>query len=214
MAQGRDQVGNQTKAGNQSDNKSGEDGLIAMTFFDLNKIFGAVLGTCLVLLVLNMVAHALFAPHLPSPPGYVIALPEKAGEAPAAAAKPEEVAPIAVRLASADVQRGQAVAKQCAACHTFEKGGPNRVGPNLFGILNRPKGEVAGFNYSAAMKGKGGNWSYEDLDHFLAGPKSFVPGTNMSFAGLPKAAQRADMIMYLRSLADNPAPLPTQAKAQ
>lgn len=184
-----------------------------MTFFELNKFVGAVLGTCLVLLSLNMVARALFSPQIPEQPGYVIAIPDKDRTAPAAAA-PEAEEPLPVRLAKADAGRGQTVAKQCAACHTFESGGPNRVGPNLYGIVNRAKASHEGFNYSAAMKGKGGSWSYEDLDQFLASPKSFVPGTNMSFAGLSKATQRADMIMYLRSLADNPAPLPAAAEAK
>jgi len=184
-----------------------------MDSFELNKIAGAVLGTCLFVLLLNMAANATFTPQKPAKPGYEIALPEQATGS-ETAAKPEAVEPIAVRLASADAQRGQAVIKQCASCHTFEKGGPNRVGPNLYGILNRAKGSVAGFNYSAAMKGKGGEWTYEDLDHFISAPKGYVAGTTMSFAGIAKPSQRADLIAYLRTLADNPAPLPAAAKAQ
>ncbi len=90
-----------------------------------------------------------------------------------------------MRLASADAAKGQAAAKKCMACHSFEKGGPNKVGPDLYGVVERPKGSHEGFNYSAAMKAKGGNWTYEDLDHFIHGPKAFVPGTIMAFAGVP-----------------------------
>jgi cytochrome c len=182
-----------------------------MDSFELNKILGAVLGTCLVLLSLNIAAGALFAPHVPAKPGFEIAVPDQPGAA--AAAKPEPAEPIAVRLASADVKRGETAAKQCASCHTFEKGGPNRVGPNLYGIVNRAKAAVAGFNYSAAMKAKGGEWTYENLDQFLAAPKAYVPGTSMSYAGLARGGQRADLIAYLRSLADTPAPLPQAAEA-
>jgi cytochrome c len=182
-----------------------------MDSFELNKIMGAVLGTCLVLLSLNIAAGAIFAPHKPAKPGFEIAVPEQAGAE--TAAKPEPAEPIAVRLASSDPKRGEAAAKQCASCHTFDKGGPNRVGPNLYGIVNRAKAAVAGFNYSAAMKGKGGEWTYENLDQFLAAPKAYVPGTSMSYAGLARATQRADLINYLHTLADNPAPLPQAAQA-
>ena len=182
-----------------------------MDSFELNKILGAVLATCLGVLSLNIAAGAIFTPPKLAKPGYDIAVPEQSagGEV----AKPEPAEPIAVRLASSDPKKGEAAAKQCAACHTFDKGGPNRVGPNLYGIVDRPKAAVAGFNYSAAMKAKGGNWTYDDLDVYLANPKAFVPGTNMSYAGLRRGGQRADLINYLHTLADSPVPLPKAAEA-
>ncbi len=94
------------------------------------------------------------------------------------------------------------------ACHSFEKGGPNKVGPDLYGVVERPKGSHEGFNYSAAMKAKGGNWTYEDLDHFIHGPKAFVQGTIMAFAGVPSGAERADILAYLRTLSDKPVDFP------
>ncbi len=183
-----------------------------MDSFELNKIMGAVLGCCLVLLSLNITANAIFAPHKPAKPGYDIVVQQAAPAGkPGAPAAPEE--PIAKLFASADVGRGEASAKKCVACHTFGKGEPNRVGPNLYGVVGRAKASVPGFNYSAAMKAKGGNWTIDDLNAYLLNPKAMVPGTNMTFAGIPRANERADLLTYMNSKADNPAPLPKAADA-
>jgi cytochrome c len=182
-----------------------------MDSFELNKILGAILGTCLVLLVTSFASGAIFSPKMPEKPGYEIAVKEAPeGGAKEAAAAPSE--PIEKLLQTASVEKGAAAAKKCAACHTFEKGGPNRVGPNLFGIVERARATEAGFNYSAAMKAKGGKWSYDDLNKFISNPKGFVPGTAMGFAGIQKDSERADVIDYLHTLADSPVPLPTAAK--
>ena len=184
-----------------------------MNSFELNKILGAILGTCLILLALNIGAGAIFAPEKPSKPGYNIAVKEKGeGEKAGAAKEPEQ--PIETLLAKASVEKGQATARQCQACHTFDKGGPNRVGPNLYNIVGSPRGEArGGFNFSAAMKGKGGNWTFEELNKFLANPRGYIPGTAMTFAGLSRPEQRADVIDYLHTLSDNPVPLPKAADA-
>jgi cytochrome c len=182
-----------------------------MNSFELNKILGAILGTCLILLALNIGAGAIFAPEKPSKPGYNIAVKEQ-GEGEKAGPAKEAEQPIETLLAKASVEKGQATAKQCQACHTFDKGGPNRVGPNLWNVVNRPRASEAGFNYSAAMKGKGGNWSFDELNKFLANPRGYIPGTAMTFAGLSRPEQRADVIDFLHTLADNPVALPKAAE--
>jgi cytochrome c len=177
-----------------------------MNSFELNKILGAILGTCLITLALNIGAGAIFAPEKPAKPGYMIAVKTVAGGQKEAA--PKET-PLPVRLAKASLEKGQSVAKQCQACHTFEKGGPNRVGPNLYGIVGDERGKNrGGFNFSAAMKGKGGKWTFEELDKFIADPRGYIPGTAMTFAGVKNEQQRADVIDYLHTLSDSPLPLP------
>ncbi|WP_027039613.1 c-type cytochrome [Mesorhizobium ciceri] len=182
---------------------------------EVNKLLAGLLGTVFVVFSVGLVSDALFASPAPEKPGFAIeaAEPAEGGPAaPAAAAKP-----IADLLATANVEQGAAVFKKCQACHSGEKGGPNKVGPDLWDLIDRPVAEHEGFAYSAGMKefSKGGaeKWTYDNLNHFITSPKKFVKGTAMGFAGLPKDEDRANVIAYLRTLSDNPKPLPAPGAA-
>ena len=175
--------------------------------FEMNKVLGAIIGTCLFTLSLNIVSGGIFTPKKPAKPGYDIAVTETAPGTAAAATVPDE--PIEKLLASANLEKGATAAKKCLACHDFAKGGPNKVGPNLWGILDRDKGAVSGFAYSTNFKKMmQGHWTIDDLSKYLLNPKAMVPGTSMAFIGLNKGSERADVIAYLNSLSDSPKPLP------
>jgi cytochrome c len=184
-----------------------------MNAFEFNKIAGILLGTVLFALGLGYFADAVFSkPHSENPGWVPDAMKQAAAPAGhgAAAGKAEEPkdAPIAERLASADPAKGEATFKKnCASCHTTESGGANKVGPNLHGAVMRKLG-AASFGYSEALKAKGGEWTYDNLDHWIANPKGFIAGNKMTYAGEKDAAVRANLIAWLRTQADSPAPLP------
>lgn len=181
-----------------------------MDSFEYNKLIGAFLGAVFVVFSVGIVSDAIFAAPHPEKEGFIIEAAEPEASAGGEVAPAEE--PIAVRLAGADATAGQAIEKKCSACHTTEKGGANKVGPNLWGIVNRPVASHEGFAYSGAMKefSQGGSvvWDYEHLDKFLTSPKGLVKGTAMGFAGLKNPTERANLIAFLRELADTPPPLP------
>ncbi len=178
-----------------------------MNSFEINKILGALLGTCLVLVAMHIASGAIFTPEPLAKPGYEVAVKE---EQPASggAAAPADV-PIESLLASASADHGAQIGKECAVCHNFQEGQGAKVGPDLYGVVNRPIASVPGFNYSAALKAKSGTWTFDTLNAWLTKPSAFAPGTAMTFAGLSSEKQRADVIAYLDSLAANPVPLPT-----
>jgi cytochrome c len=182
-----------------------------MDTLEVNKFVGAILVGGLVAMVTGAVAHLLVAPKHHEG-GEMAAISSGAAPEPSAAPAPAALEPVSPLLAKADPHKGQQIAAKCQACHDFTKGGPNKVGPNLYGVVGRDRASEAGFNYSAAMKAKGGKWTFDDLNQFIASPKGFIPGTAMGFAGIQKDTERADVIDYLHTLSDNPVPLPTAAK--
>ena len=140
-------------------------------------------------------------------PAKIPSNPEPGGAMPAVAAV-EEMPDFATAIPSASAAEGQRVASRCEQCHDWTKGGPNKIGPNLYGIIGRPRGAHEGFDYSTAMKTKGGTWSYEDLFRYLKSPARFIPGNKMPFAGLPSEKDRLNLLAYMRTWADSPPALP------
>ncbi|HKQ46178.1 MAG TPA: cytochrome c family protein [Rhizomicrobium sp.] len=185
-----------------------------MDSFEWNKIIGAVLGTVIFIFVVRLVAEHVYEPEHPQKPGYIVegVVETPAGGAPAAPVE-EAMPDWGTVLASADVAEGKALEGRCQQCHDFTKGGPNKIGPNLFAVVDRARASHAGFSYSSAMKGKPGNWTYDELFKFLKSPAVDIPGTKMSFAGIRSAQDRINLIAYLRSNADSPAPLPAPKPA-
>ena len=175
-----------------------------------NTIAGWVLGAGIVALGASIVTGEMFHQERPEKMGYPIEGVVVEGEGGAAEAEQ----PIANLLAAADPAKGEQVFKKCAACHTINQGGANGTGPNLWGVVGTQIGHHApGFAYSPALAGKGGAWDWENLNHWVKEPRSFAPGTKMTFAGLGKAEDRANLLAYLNSQSGSPLPLPAPQAA-
>jgi cytochrome c len=180
-----------------------------MDSFELNKIAGAVLGAVLLVFGLSELANIIYNPHTPERPGFAIEVAEAEGAGSEAPAEEVPAVSLGTLLASADATKGQSVYKACAACHDVSKGGPNKVGPNMWGIVGRNHAAMEGFAYSEAMAAlKDQPWTYEALDAFLLAPKKAIPGTKMAYGGLKKDVDRANLLAYLATLSDTPVPFP------
>jgi cytochrome c len=175
--------------------------------FEANKIAGAILAAMILAMVSGLIANMLVHPKPLEKAAYEIAggAETAASTTASAPAGPEPIAPL---LAAADPAAGKDKAKLCLTCHSFDKGGPNKIGPNLYGVVGD---EIAhdrgGFSFSDALKAKGGTWTIDSLNEWLWKPQSFAHGTKMTFIGLPKPQDRANVIAYLNSLNDSPKPL-------
>ena len=186
-----------------------------MPSMEITKIFGAILAALIVVKVSDLVGGGMGRPQPLAKPAYLVegapAAPDTnqaKAESGKPAAKSAPAAAIGPLLAAASPEKGKAVARKCSTCHSLEKGGKAKVGPVLWGIVGAKKA-AGSFSYSGALKGLGGNWDYAALDGFLANPKAYSPGNKMSlFTGIKKDADRAALILYLRSLSDSPVPLP------
>jgi cytochrome c len=175
---------------------------------EFNKALAAVLTAGIIASGAGVFSRIIYHPYIPAERAYPIdmaAVEDAGGEA---AEEQEEAMEISEVLATADAGSGETIAKKCAACHSFEQGGANKIGPNLWGALGRDIASLPDFEYSSALAEKEGNWDYEQLNAFIADPRGWAPGTKMTFAGLSKPQDRGDLLLYLQSLSDNPPPLP------
>jgi cytochrome c len=185
-----------------------------MDSFEWNKIAGAVLGTLIFVLVIKFGTEAIFEVEKPAKPGYVVEGVTEEATTTAATAPVEEAIPDwGTVLPTADAAAGQKISARCEQCHDLSKGGPNKIGPNLWGVLGRARGTHPGFSYSGAMAANHDTWSYDNFFKFIKSPAADVPGTKMSFAGLRSAQDRINLIAWLRTQADSPLPIPAPKPA-
>ena len=179
----------------------------------VNKIAAAGLTAGVIAMTAGLIGNLIIVP-----PGYhhgeekQFAYVIEGSGAPAETVVEEEpgIEPILALLADADVEAGQRRARACTACHAFEAGGPNKVGPNLWNIVNAPKAQVPGFSYTDALASIAEPWGYHELNLFIADPRAYAPGTKMSYGGMRNVNHRAELIAWMRTRADSPAPLPTE----
>jgi cytochrome c len=181
-----------------------------ITTTDTNKTALAVMAVLLLTMGLGVFSNAIYSPEKAMKPGYDL---PAGGAKTAVAAAPKEP-PLAELLAKADPKKGEADTHVCQSCHSFEKGAGAKVGPPLYGVVGRPKGSIASFGYSEGMKGKGGDWTYQDLYTFITKPSAFVSGTKMTYPGEPEPQKRADILAYLQTLSDKPVPFPAAEPAK
>ena len=181
-----------------------------MSGLEVNKILASIIFAVLVVTLIGHFGDLLIDTehHDQKETAYKIDVEESATAGGTVTKKEEIIEPISALLASASMDNGEKLFKKCATCHNYEKGGANKVGPQLWNLINRPKANVEGFAYSKALAEYGGEWGYEELAEFLYKPKKYIKGTKMNFAGLKKVKDRADLVYFLRAQSDSPIPLP------
>ena len=181
---------------------------IYMDSFELNKIIAAILMVALLVIGLGKIADGVFHVKKPERPGYQVEVESQSTSSATQATEMGEKIDIAAIMALGDVASGEAIFKKCAACHSIKKGGANKIGPALYGVVGSKVGSASDYKYSNALASYGKEWTFEELNGFLTKPGSYLKGTKMSYAGLRKEVDRASVIKYLNQNSDNPIPLP------
>ena len=179
-----------------------------MDSFEINKIVAAVLLVALLVIGIGKLSNVIFYVEKPEKPGYAVEVQQTSTSTTAAATAEDKTVDIAALMALGDVNAGEKIFKKCAACHSINQGGANKIGPALYNVVGRKIGGVADYKYSKAFVEYGKEWNFEELNGFLIKPSKWIKGTKMAYAGLRKEEDRASVIKYLNQNSDNPLPLP------
>ena len=179
-----------------------------MDSFEVNKIIAAVLLVALLVIGIGKISDLVFFIEKPEKAGYKVELPDTKNSSQSVKAAEVEEIDISALLALGTVEHGEKVFKKCTACHVVNKGGANKIGPVLYGVLGRQVAAISDYKYSKAMESYDKNWTFEEMNGYLRKPQSYIKGTKMAFAGLRKEKDRASVILYLNQNSDNPLPLP------
>ena len=180
-----------------------------MSGLEVNKIIASIIIAIILFVIIGFVGNFLIKIEEKQETAYKIEIPEVSSELSSqSVVNQKKIEPITPLLINASLENGAKIYKKCGTCHNYSKDSKSKVGPNLWNLINKPKGDVSGFAYSKALVDHGGKWTYEELNYFLYNPKKYIEGTKMNFAGLKKVQDRADLIFWLRQQSDNPAPLP------
>ena len=179
-----------------------------MNSFEVNKIIAAVLLVALLVIGIGKISDLVFFIEKPEKAGYKVELPDTENSSQSVKAAEVEEVDISALLALGTVEHGEKVFKKCTACHVVNKGGANKIGPVLYGVLGRQVAAISDYKYSKAMANYDKNWTFEEMNGYLRKPQSYIKGTKMAFAGLRKEKDRASVILYLNQNSDNPLPLP------
>jgi len=179
-----------------------------MDSFEINKIVAAVLLVALLVIGIGKLSNVIFYVEKPEKPGYAVEVQQASTSTTATATVEDKKVDIAALMALGDVNAGEKIFKKCAACHSINQGGANKIGPALYNVVGRKIGGVADYKYSKAFVEYGKEWNFEELNGFLTKPSKWIKGTKMAYAGLRKEADRASIIKYLNQNSDSPLPLP------
>ncbi len=177
---------------------------IKMDSFEINKIFAAIIVTVLLVLGINKVSDVIFHVEKPDVEGYKVEVKVVS----TSLANEESQIDISALLALGTVENGKKVFKKCAACHSINAGGGNKIGPKLWNVMFRPVGSITDYKYSKALSSYGKEWTWEEMNGFLIKPAKWIKGNKMGFAGLKKEEDRASIMLYLNENSDNPKTLP------
>ena len=176
-----------------------------MDSFEINKLIAAVLVTVLLIFGVNKISDIIFDIEKPSVEGYKVEIKTNNSSS---QTKEEDQIDISSLLALGDPDTGKKVYKKCAACHSINQDGANKIGPKLYNVVGRTVGSISDYKYSKALTSYGKEWTFEELNGFLIKPAAWIKGNKMGFAGLKKDEDRASVILYLNQNSDSPKTLP------